>query len=266
MSDADHTRSDGLTIGFAWVGRRLQQVRYTVEDGYAVADGCIILGRVEDIEALTEAARGASVKSVERRLSPPPYLWPNKTVAYEIDADVSSPERVTGAIAHWQSNTSLKFIRRTPTNRAAFPNYIRFVNQPGCRSAVGCQGGEQLLKLGASCDLGKVMHEIGHAVGLFHEHARSDRDQWVKIVVEKVDLRNRHVLEEKLSGGDEYGEYDYGSIMHYPVDAFTTDRSASIIPLKPTTARIGQRDGLSKRDIASVEHLYSAGLMPDDTA
>lgn len=186
-----------------------------------------------------------------------PPLWPDKTIVYQIDADLPSPERVTSAIAHWRANTTLKFVQRTPANEASHPNYVRVTKGALCWSShVGCNGGEQQIKLGPSCKFGEVIHEIGHVVGLDHEHARRDRDQWIRIILDKVPEPKREYL-EKLSAGKDFGEYDYGSIMHYPADALTDDKSVSIIPLKPTTAKIGQREKLSKRDIATVEHLYS---------
>ena len=62
-----------------------------------------------------------------------------------------------------------------------------------------------------------VAHEIGHAIGLFHEHMRHDRDDYVTVNhdnIKKNESRNFELMTE-----GEYQDfsipYDYLSIMHY---------------------------------------------------
>jgi hypothetical protein len=52
-----------------------------------------------------------------------------------------------------------------------------------CWSPVGRTGsGEQRLSLGQRCwYLGIVIHELGHAVGFWHEMNRPDRDDWIYV-------------------------------------------------------------------------------------
>lgn len=57
-----------------------------------------------------------------------------------------------------------------------------------CFSYVGkvAAGGQQL-SIGASCDsLATVEHELLHALGFYHEHARHDRDDYVNILFENI--------------------------------------------------------------------------------
>ena len=39
-----------------------------------------------------------------------------------------------------------------------------------------------------------------------------------------------HNFDQHISDGDDVGTYDYGSIMHYPRDAFSIDGSDTITP------------------------------------
>ena len=60
-------------------------------------------------------------------------------------------------------------------------------------------------------------HEVGHALGLLHEHQRPDRDQYVKVHYDLIhDIRHGQVFKHGSYGSLTYGlPYDYGSIMHY---------------------------------------------------
>lgn len=59
-------------------------------------------------------------------------------------------------------------------------------------------------------------------------------------------------------------EYDYGSLMHYESSAFTRNGLRTIIPIKNSSAVIGQRIDMSKTDILEVQRYYQC--VPYDTA
>lgn len=98
-----------------------------------------------------------------------------------------------------------------------------------------------------------------HAIGFFHEQARSDRDKYVKIYWENI-LSGFSDQFDKYSWRtlDHLGvSYDYQSIMHYDRKAFTKNG-------KPTIVAIGNENMefrsphqlLSTRDALEVNGLY----------
>lgn len=80
---------------------------------------------------------------------------------------------------------------------------------------LGRTGGTQTISIGAYCDvIGIVAHEIGHALGFFHEQARSDRNRFINVLLNNVQPGLRSQFDVQTTNGQ--GEqYDLGSVMHY---------------------------------------------------
>ncbi|XP_022251606.1 zinc metalloproteinase nas-13-like [Limulus polyphemus] len=132
-----------------------------------------------------------------------------------------------------------------------------------CSSAVGRNGGPQLLTLGHGCVyVGVVIHELMHAVGFWHEQSRADRDEYVTILWNNIQEGMAYNFAKyTLQKIQHLGEpYDYASVMHYGEYAFSKSRSQPTIkPLRPGV-QIGQRNGFSNTDIRKINKLYKCGV------
>merc|ERR1719203_1840901 len=94
--------------------------------------------------------------------------------------------------------------------------YITSLNE-GCWSYVGMLSSksQQLNLQSPGCDsVGTTMHELGHALGMGHEQARPDRDQYVTINWDHIEsgVENNFDIAPK---GDTSRPYDILSLMHY---------------------------------------------------
>ena len=59
-----------------------------------------------------------------------------------------------------------------------------------------------------------VTHEIGHALGMYHEHSRSDRDNYVQVIYDNIQTGKEDNFNSFPTNN--YGvPYDFYSMMHY---------------------------------------------------
>ena len=228
-------------------------VRYSSIDGLAIFEGDIVLGTVAQMQAApaepTFMPKGIVIKG-------DPYRWPGGRVPYYIDPALKQPERVQQAIQHWEAKTSIRFILLDGSNLNQYRDRVYFTSEGGCWSQVGRQGGEQKISLGDGCTAGNAIHEIGHTVGLWHEQSRGDRDTFVEVRMQNVIAGMEHNFDQHITDGTDVEVYDYGSIMHYPQDAFSKNGQPTIVP-KQANAVIGQRQALSDLDVTTVKSMYS---------
>ncbi|EDO49949.1 predicted protein [Nematostella vectensis] len=202
-------------------------------------------------EQINELKSGAAMKTRK---------WPGGVVPYELDSSLSGDSQavnaINGAIVDYAKLTCIT-LRPKKANETS---YLSIFKGSGCWSYLGQTGRKQELSLGRGCWYkGVVIHAIAHALGFFHEHNRPDRDRYVKIIFPNIEP-GREVYFRKNSASSFTTHnipYDYSSVMHYGVGAYSRMMSQpTIVPLISGVS-IGQRRGLSMLDVAKVKIHYN---------
>ncbi len=181
--------------------------------------------------------------------------WPDGNVYYEFDPGVSSQNRTRWleAAYEWRLAARVQFIQRTSQL-----HYIYIKNDPENWSLVGMQGGKQEMGIASWGSKFVIAHEIGHALGMIHEHQRVDRGLYITINQQNIQTGYYHNFVAQTA--DLYDSYDFDSVMHYDKCAFSIDcpTGATCDCNRWTivcndgyfswTYHIGQRDHLSDKD------------------
>ncbi|CAI9615068.1 unnamed protein product [Staurois parvus] len=190
-------------------------------------------------------------------------LWPKIAdgtvpVPYSISSDFSPSEinTIRNAMDEFETLTCVRFVSRKTED-----NYLNITDTDGCSSFVGKMGGSQTVSLGDDCvHRGIVQHELDHALGFYHEHTRSDRDNY-------IDINFQYISQEFWSNfykqdTNNLGlEYDYDSVMHYNrYELSNTPNQATIVPKPNPNMPIGQKIGLSILDVAKINRLYECSV------
>uniref|UniRef100_A0A1A9X2F0 Metalloendopeptidase n=1 Tax=Glossina brevipalpis TaxID=37001 RepID=A0A1A9X2F0_9MUSC len=195
----------------------------------------------------------------------PSSRWLNAIVPFEIRGNFNAREMplIEHAFEQFHRYTCIRFVPRTGQHN----DYISIVNgNSGCWSTVGRIGGRQEVNLqspGCLTKSGTAIHELMHVLGFLHEQNRQERDDYVAIQyhnIEKHAVGNFDRAPQTVAFGI---PYDYGSVMHYSPNAFSSNGRPTIVPLRPLGDNVmGQRDGLSAYDIEKLNNMYDCARRP----
>jgi Astacin (Peptidase family M12A)/Clostridial hydrophobic W len=292
----------------------LEQIKFYNVGGYTSFSGDILDGIISDLPKII-SKRETAIQLYNRQLQnksigikPDPCaisfpscfryngLW-NGRVPYVIDIPSFNPTsydpyrnsaqeiyEVQSAIAFFNKSSPIQF-----QPRVGLEPYVRIRGDTSCGASVvgklssmssspgasNSFSGQSLLLGCTNSPLHTYLHEFTHAIGMYHEQQRCDRDRFVEF---DAYYDNIYPNPSFLTGSSlkicttsnqstDFGKYDYDSVMHYPFGGFMTKivyppPSPSEYLGSGSSATTGKLNQLSPGDISGIAQMYNLGDFP----
>lgn len=155
-------------------------------------------------------------------VTPQTVPWPGGIVPFVMDPSLSFAQQQTylDGLREWELAANVHFVARTTETQYVFFKYSP--SGPNLVSGSNPQTVEiNLLTRGQIC------HEMGHSLGLEHEHQRPDRNGFVTVLYGNVTSGNNGPF-DILPGSVSYGAYDFESVMHYGRNVYSVSGADTI--------------------------------------
>ena len=215
-----------------------------IGDYIAVDDVLLSRAQLDELFRPATSRSQAFPSSYGRRLG----TWDAGVVPYVIAPNYTDVERqrFLDAMASWSRVAPVVFVPRT--TQAGFLAVTKDLESANgatnCWTTVGQTGRATpgRMNMPGCVSPHQIVHELGHVLGLLHEHQRPDRDDYVTIDFGNL-APNIHFAFAKYTSLPLVGPYDFGSVMHYPARAYALDFSRTAIkphpPYESWTDRMG---------------------------
>jgi hypothetical protein len=235
-----------------WRGR---EVPAAMSHGHLLVQGDI----VADAAAPAPGRAGAPTPTPYAiGIGAPAAFWPKVAGIAQIPYVVSQGnDNVAPAIAQYNAALAgvVQFVAR-----GAETDYVDFALDPNDYSgsgfsSVGRVGGRQVIGGSFLADVPTLLHEMGHATGLWHEQSRPDRDAHVTVLsanIIKTLAPNFDVVQDDVQS---IGGYDLQSIMQYIPFTFSKNGEPTIETVPPGI-RLSDLGTFSAGDLDAIDRLY----------
>uniref|UniRef100_A0A3B5KS55 Metalloendopeptidase n=1 Tax=Xiphophorus couchianus TaxID=32473 RepID=A0A3B5KS55_9TELE len=189
--------------------------------------------------------------------------WPKTGSYVYIPVDISPvysvAERniIINGLVSFYTSTCIRFVWKNSAHR----DYLYFFPGSGCSSYLGRQGGLQIVTLQRNGCVyhSMVQHSVNHALGFHHEHVRSDRDSYVRVLTQNIipgrrwlDLKTKLVVFSLTMSADAF----CSSLPLSSRYAFSINGQPTLLSRANPSLNFGTATSMSANDITRINRLY----------
>jgi MYXO-CTERM domain-containing protein len=194
-------------------------------------------------------------------------IWPKGRVPYKIGSTVNSTtkSRLLTAMGEWEAKTKnvVNFVAATSTDKA----YVLVGEGSPRVEFVGYRSGTvSKLYLRDSEYLTVTRHELGHVLGLEHEHRRKDRGAYIQVI--SGNIVNSSLCQYQFALCKDCAlldKYNTTSVMHYRStrDLSSCRVGGKAVLLTKSGGLINHEWVINSGDVKSIWELYGSPPVPD---
>lgn len=192
-------------------------------------------------------------------------MWPKSngrvripyTISFSWDPFGMTKRKIKDAARLISRRTCIDWVPKSSRDK----NWVAISNrEKGCYSYVGRsprKDGSQPLNLGTGCGgRRQVQHEMGHAMGYFHEQNRPDRDNYIRILWNNIQKKYKDQFNKRATAQLFGQPFDWRSVMLYSSKAFNKHFWQSTMEKKSNGRGFKGYTQYSDMDFEGLKKLY----------